>query len=69
MEVFDVKISDLKNYIHDKVCVYRENNMTIGGDYVDIYKGFIQEAPFHILDMEVRNIGAKRKGIVDIRVE
>lgn len=63
-----MKIKDLDKYVHDKVCIYKEN-IDVDGEYVDIYKGFIQEIPSHISDMEVRSIGAKRKGIVDIRVE
>lgn len=62
-----MKIMDLKNYIHDKVCIYRES-IDIDGEYIDIYKGFVQETPTDILKLEVRSIGAKRKGIVDIRV-
>lgn len=60
-----MKIIDLKNYIHDKVCIYRENP-DIDGEYIDIYKGFIQDAPSNISDLEVKSIGAKKKGIVDI---
>lgn len=62
-----MKIKDLKNYVHDKVCIYKENISV--GEYIDIYKGFIQEIPAYMLDREVRSIGAKRKGIVDIRVD
>lgn len=62
-----MQIMELKNYVHDKVCVYRENP-DIDGEYIDIYKGFIQKALLDILELEVRSIGAKRKGIVDIRV-
>lgn len=63
-----MKIADLKKYIYDKVCIYRENS-NADGEYIDIYKGFVQEAPLHILELEVRSIGAKRKRIVDIRVD
>ena len=63
-----MKIKDLKDYVHDKVCIYKEN-ISVDGEYIDIYKGFIQEIPAYMLDREVRSIGAKRKGIVDIRVE
>lgn len=63
-----MKIMDLKNYVYDKMCVYKESS-DIDGEYIDIYKGFVQEAPCHILELEVRSVGAKRKGIVDIRVD
>lgn len=63
-----MRIGDLKNYIFDEVVVYRENP-EIDGEYIDIYKGFICTSPALILNLEVRNIGAKRKGILDIRVE
>lgn len=63
-----MKIADLKKYVHDKVCLYREDANS-EGEYVDIYKGFIQEVPLYMLEYEVMSIGAKKKGIVDIRVE
>ena len=38
-------------------------------EYIDIHKGFICTSPTSILNLEVRTIGAKRKGVVDIRVK
>lgn len=63
-----MKVGDLKNYIFDEVVLYRENPEA-DGEYIDIYKGFICTLPISILNLKVRSIGAKRKGIVDIRVE
>lgn len=63
-----MRVGDLKNYIFDEVVIYRENS-EVDGEYIDIYKGFICTSPISILNLKVRTIGAKRKGIVDIRVE
>ena len=63
-----MRVGDLKNYIFDEVVLYRENPK-VDGEYVDIHKGFICTSPTSILNLEVRTIGAKRKGVVDIRVK
>ena len=63
-----MRVGDLKNYIFDEVVLYRENP-EVDGEYVDIHKGFICTSPISILNLEVRTIGAKRKGVVDIRVK
>lgn len=63
-----MKVGDLKGYIFDEVVLYRENP-EVDGEYVDINKGFICTFPISVLNLKVRTIGAKRKGIVDIRVE
>ena len=61
-------VGDLKNYIFDKVVLYRENP-EVDGEYIDIYKGFICISPISILNLKVKTIGAKRKGVIDIRVK
>ena len=63
-----MRVGDLKNYIFDEVILYRENP-EVDGEYIDIHKGFICTSPTSILNLEVRTIGAKRKGVVDIRVK
>ena len=63
-----MRVGDLKNYIFDEVVLYRENPK-VDGEYIDIHKGFICTSPISILNLEVRTIGAKRKGVVDIRVK
>ena len=67
MEI-NMRVGDLKNYIFDKVVLYKENP-EVDGEYIDIHKGFICTLPTSILNLEVRTIGAKRKGVVDIRVK
>ena len=62
------RVGDLKNYIFDEVVLYRENS-EVDGEYIDIHKGFICTSPISILNLEVRTIGAGRKGVVDIRVK
>ena len=63
-----MRVGELKNYIFDKVILYRENP-EVGGEYINIHKGFICTSPISILNLEVKTIGAKRKGVVDIIVE
>ncbi len=61
-----MKVRDLKDYIWDKVVLYKSET----DGFVNVYKGYIDnDTPKTILDLEVSNIGAKRKGIVDIRVD
>ena len=64
----NMRVGDLKNYIFDEVVLYRENP-EVDGEYIDIHKGFICTSPISILNLEVRTIGAKRKGVVDIKVK
>lgn len=61
----DMKVRDLKGYIWDKVVFYKVE----ADDYADIYKGYINDTPENILDMEIGSIWAKRGGVIDIRVE
>ena len=63
-----MRVGDLKNYIFDEVILYRENP-EVDGEYIDIHKGFIYTSPISILNLEVRTIGAKRRGVVDVRVK
>ena len=64
----NMRVGDLKNYIFDEVVLYRENP-EVDGEYIDIHKWFICTSPISILNLKVRTIGAKRKGVVDIRVK
>jgi hypothetical protein len=61
-----MKIKDLSNVIFEKVTIYK----FIGdGCFEDIYKGNMESIPLNILEMKVRIIGAKRKGVIDIQVD
>lgn len=61
-----MKVRDLTDYILDKAVLYKSE----ADNFVDVYKGYIDnDTPQIVLDLEVRSIGAKRRGIVDIRVE
>jgi hypothetical protein len=57
-------IKELANVIYDTVTIYKAK----GDDYEDIYKGSARSIPAHILEMEVRIVGATRKGQIDIQV-
>ncbi len=62
----EMKVINLKNYIWDKVVLYKSDT----DDFVDIYKGYIDDdTPETVLDLEIKAIGAKRSGVVDIKVE
>ena len=62
----EMKVRNLKNYIWDKVVLYKSDI----DDFVDIYKGYIDDdTPETVLDLEIKTIGAKRSGVVDIKVE
>lgn len=56
-----MKVRDLKGYIFDKVVLYKSDT----DDFVDVYKGHIDnDTPQIVLDLEVRNIGAKKKELL-----
>lgn len=60
-----MKLREYITVIFDKVIIYEE----IGnGEFHDIYKGEKSNIPYNILEMEVRNIGAKREGILDVQI-
>ena len=58
-------IRDLAQVIFDNVILYKH----IGDDFEDIYKGKLINANNDLLNMKVCNMGAMKKGIIDIRVE
>jgi len=58
-------VKDLVNVIFDDVILYKH----VGEDFEDIYKGKLTNANNNLLNMNVGNIGAMKKGIIDIRVE
>jgi len=59
-----MKIKELMDVTFDKVIIYKSN----GDIFEDIYKGNTNNIPLNILGMEVRSIGALKKGVIDIRV-
>ncbi len=61
-----MKVRNLKNYIWDKVVLYKSDT----DDFVDIYKGYIDDdTPETVLDLEIKAIDAKRSVVVDIKIE
>jgi len=58
-----VKIKELINVIVDKIIIYKAD----GDDFENIYAGTTDSIPANVLEMEVRLIGAARKGVVDIQ--
>lgn len=61
-----MKLKEYMPVIFDKVCIYKEMEI---GEYIDIYKGEPSNIPKKLLDMEVGSIGAKSRGILDIRIK
>lgn len=64
-----MKLNDIKDVICDKVFIYTSNYDEDGVFFVDIYKGYLENAPEGVLDMTIKTVAAKRKGIIDIGVE
>ena len=61
-----MKIKELACYAYDKVSIYEEKGE---GEFTDIYNGDVAQVPKEFLEMEIKVIGAKRKGILDIQVK
>lgn len=61
-------VKELSNYLFDKVILYTQNKDNLE-EYIDLFKGDIRECNHELLQMEVKSIGAKRAGVLDIRVE
>lgn len=62
-----MKIKDLAPLIFDTVAIY-EAQTGADADFLDIYKGKPDGIPEEIAEMEISNIGAARRGILDIEV-
>jgi hypothetical protein len=60
-----MKVKDIVSVIFDKVVIYKAKGE---GIFEDIYKGDKYDIPSNILEMNIKAIGALRKGIVDIQV-
>lgn len=59
-----MKVRYLVAFIFDNVSIYKRNK----NGFDVLYEGIYSKIPNEFLDMEVRIIGAKGKGIVDIEV-
>jgi hypothetical protein len=62
-----MKVKDLQGHIYDKLFLYTQSDSS-WDDFKDLYKGDSENIPREYLDWEVRCIGAKRKGILDISI-
>lgn len=60
-----MKLRDYITVIFDSVVIYEQ----VGEDFHDLYKGKKSNIPDNLFEREVNSIGAKRKGILDIRVK
>lgn len=58
-------VKDLVNVIFDEVILYKR----VDEDFEDIFKGKLSNANNDFLNMQVCNMGAMRKGIIDIAVK
>jgi hypothetical protein len=58
-------IKDLINVIFDDVILYQR----VSEDFEDIFKGKFSNIPNELTTMKVGNIGARKKNVLDIRVE
>lgn len=55
----------LKIIVLENVCIYYK---TDDGEFKDIYKGRDENVPEDLLDAEVMIVSAKKKGVLDIRL-
>lgn len=60
-----MKVSELKSLLHDKIVLYKE---TQDNEFEDVFVGKSSDIPKELLDKDIKSIGAKRKGIVDIKI-
>lgn len=61
-----MRVKDLQGVIFDSVCIYKEVSDM---DFRDLYSGkSLSSVPSELLGREVKTVGAKRKGIVDIEI-
>lgn len=58
-----MKISDIKSLMMDKICLYDIDDMG------SRWTGYIENMPTQYLDLEIRMLGAKRRGIMDVGVD
>lgn len=61
-----MKLREVSGLISDKAIVYKQVSDSM--DFIDLYKGYLSGIPSNMADMEVRTIGAAKKGVVDIHV-
>lgn len=59
-------LNDLKKYIFDEVVIYTNPRNTC--HFVNLYIGYLEDAPRDILSLPVGTIGANTKDMLDIRV-
>lgn len=54
-----------RTVLFDKVCLYKE----IGDcEFKDLWIGYVNDIPHQYLDCKIGSVGAKRKGIIEIRI-
>ena len=58
-------VKDLAQVIFDNVILYKQ----VADGFEDIYKGKLTNVNIELTNMKVCNMGAMKKGIIDIRVE
>lgn len=61
-----MKIKEISGLIPDKIIVYKQVSENFA--FIDLYKGHSVGIPNDVADLEIRTIGASKKGIVDILV-
>lgn len=61
-----MKVKEVARLIPDQLILYKQDPDSM--DYVNLYKGYASCIPGGVAEMEVRTIGAAKKGIVDIQV-
>ena len=62
-----MKVKELVNYCYDTIIIYRCLDLD-NGAFKDLFKGIKEEIPHGLLELQVRNFGAKKVGVVEIEV-
>ena len=63
MEKGKLLVSDFMNYYYDKVILY----VCCDNGFKDIYKGKALDIPIEMRNYKITVIGARRKGILDVK--
>ena len=63
-EVIIANVKDLIGIVYDTVIIYKANDE----GFEEIYNGDTYYIPLNILEMKVRSVGSKKRGIIDIQV-
>ena len=62
-----MKVKDLVSCCYDTIIIYRNIDDEMM-EFEDLYKGEKKNIPDELLRLDVRNFGAKKRGVIEIEV-